>query len=362
MKKQNGISLIALIVTIIVMIIIAFVVVGAIPSILPRTVQARFMSDFSTYREAVIGTCTEHRFLVLQQSKTNKQIYYEVANNLTSSEVEDIVPTGTVSTLEIKDYLVGELSGNEYYEILPDADIVGYEEGRDQIYTHGEKFYITDEGEVFTLPGFMDTTGDEPKYWISTDLYYTGTPVDSGEPEDPEDPEEPEEPETPVEPDDPEEPDVPGDDSDYTEAAPGSNTFYNSETIKINGEEFKLVGDISSMEFQKNGDGYPMNLQLSKGDAFTFGSEVFYMATDQAPSVGNNDRDSVISHVGVITLNLGKGLTTPGPDTEIGDLALKNGKVCVYIGNPYYMPPDGSGYTYESWWVELNEEPQFQWK
>ena len=141
------------------------------------------------------------------------------------------------------------------------------------------------------------------------------------------------------------------------EIGPGITYYPVGDRVTINGEDYFIVGDIATMEFQKNPtnpDLY-LGLNLVQGDVFAYNG-VFYFV-EQGDWVTEDNRgeiDDLIAQRKVIKLNLEKGVITPGPGTEEGDIKVINGEAYVY--RPYGNDPNGWQYD---WWKKINETPLF---
>ena len=177
MKKQNGISLISLIITIIVIIILAAIVIFTGLNTPDRANFAKFVHEFSDFHTATIHDFSDRKmkYSLSNQSKSDKAIYYEMATGSVWIDLNEIpYYSGEVATLNgsIANGGLGKiypegLEGEHYYEITDDKNIKewksnkGYGEVRKTGSSTGEHHYITDKGEPFILPGYrVDDAGE----------------------------------------------------------------------------------------------------------------------------------------------------------------------------------------------------------
>lgn len=152
MKKNcYGISLISLIITIIVIIILAAIVIYNGYNTLDDARFAKFVSEFDDYETRVRSTAMDKKtqLSIDGNNVSDKVLYYTLATGETVSDEDEIIPTGFVSEIN-KELLPDNISGNEYYEIVDSAD--NNVRKPKTFYSENEKIYITDLGEVFTLP------------------------------------------------------------------------------------------------------------------------------------------------------------------------------------------------------------------
>lgn len=98
---------------------------------------------------------------------TDSHIYYELA----TGRKESPNPVDTVDNLG--NIYPDMLNGNEYYLIEDDINIDGCDTDK-KYFGDNEKHYITDEGEVFILPGYLVEENGVQKWWINENKYYVG--------------------------------------------------------------------------------------------------------------------------------------------------------------------------------------------
>lgn len=138
---------------------------------------------------------------------------------------------------------------------------------------------------------------------------------------------------------------------------PGITYYPVGDKVTINGEDYFIVGEISTMEFQKNPTNPDMylGLNLVQGDVFAYNG-VFYFVEqgDWITADNRGEIDDLIAQRKVIKLNLEKGVITPGPGTEEGDIKVIDGEAYVY--RPYGNDPNGWQYN---WWKKMNKTPLF---
>lgn len=189
MKKQKGVSLIALIITIIVIIILAAIVMMSGGNTANKAGLARFDSDFDTYRTQVaLDSLNLRQSLGARGVNANDpQIYFMTANGFTNMSGDGVnsmmVPVGYVIQPLIYDILgLPEASGDVVAYVINDTNIEGYAQ-QQKFYgdsNGNEDHFVTSTGVVFTLPGFESRQDDGTiEYHITPDLYYV-TPGTSG--------------------------------------------------------------------------------------------------------------------------------------------------------------------------------------
>ena len=175
LKNNSGISLMTLIVTIVVIIILAAIVIYNGFNTPEQATLAKFKTEISDFSLSVIDDFidTNTEFIVNGQDRTDAQIYYMIASGKeTIGKNEEPVVAGKVGELGVT-ILPMDLKGNEYYEITNDKNIDKWNSDV-QYYTSTEKHYVTDEGVVFILPGYLDENNGEKRWWINDELYYLG--------------------------------------------------------------------------------------------------------------------------------------------------------------------------------------------
>ena len=170
--KKSGISLVSLIITIVVIIILAAIVIFTGLSTPDQATFAKFTSEYSEMGIAVTEDYVERytASVVNNQKRTKAQIYYEMASGIEKEKPE---ATGEVDELNKKLSLSQGLKGEEYYRITENTNIKGWDTDK-YYFSPDEKHYITDEGELFVLPGYLVEEGDTQKWWVNEDKYYMG--------------------------------------------------------------------------------------------------------------------------------------------------------------------------------------------
>ena len=182
-KRSNnakGISLIALIITIIVIIILAAIVMSRAGDMIDNANFAKFTSEFDDYDTAIQQDFSKRyaKYQISGKHITNAQIYYMIASGLELAEYEDPIPTGLVEDLGITSTLFNDLKGVEYYEITDDTNISDWTKQK-SFYDPSEKHYVTDEGEVFILPGYK-VKKDNTWYITSKNYYASASGITNG--------------------------------------------------------------------------------------------------------------------------------------------------------------------------------------
>ena len=199
-EKMNvaGISLISLIITIIVIIILAAIVIFSGLNTPDRANFAKFTSEFSDFRTAVQQDYMQKKMKYATEGKTRSdaQIYYSIAMGTDIVEEGDINKEPTVankneaqySSGTIK-YISGEgedalnlggmgIQGTYAYLISDDTLVDGWKQDK-KYYAPDETHWITDEGDVFVLPGYrIEQDGEEQ--WHYNERAYSGTNAGNG--------------------------------------------------------------------------------------------------------------------------------------------------------------------------------------
>lgn len=168
--KKQGISLIALIITIIVVIIITAITIYSSFDVVDKATLAKFKSEFADFR-----TLIQHEFLDLKKDKalssnslSNKDIYQAMCK--IDDVDEDIKDMAMLK--ETYGDATNILEGVEFYELKDSPEILEWK--RNKKYVVGEaKIYITNEGDVFTLPGFKVDGDNEATFYLNEKAYYT---------------------------------------------------------------------------------------------------------------------------------------------------------------------------------------------
>lgn len=190
MKNQKGVSLIALIITIIVIIILAAIVMGSGGNTISQANYASFAQQFGEYADQVkIDAAT-----VMAETGKNgigindAQKFFLVANGEKTLESGDgafgfQVPVGYVIPKSIKEALkIDQIPDSQIvaYLIADDSVISGYKNKTAGVDFYGdsnglEQHFVTSDGTVFTIPGFMEEQDDGSiKYYVTSQgNYYT---------------------------------------------------------------------------------------------------------------------------------------------------------------------------------------------
>lgn len=136
-----------------------------------------FKKDFDDYADSLKQDYLMRKSNSLTQPKESK-FYYEIANGVSISDDTVFEPTGTLIELGL-DVKPQTLSGTEFYEIKKDTNIVGVSFNQN-FSGSSEKHYVTDAGEVFFLPGFMQEEEGVKRWYINSQKYYeSDNPVNS---------------------------------------------------------------------------------------------------------------------------------------------------------------------------------------
>lgn len=171
-KRKKGISLIALIITIIVIILLAAIVMMASGETVDEADFAKFVSEFGDFHSAVVLDFANREADLLDAGIVvpEKAIFYAIANNEVANADTKAEAKGKIEDLG-KKFLPEDLEGTEYYEITSQGNVSEWERER-TFYSKSEKLYVTDKGEVFTLPGFPRKQGEEQRYYVNEKKYY----------------------------------------------------------------------------------------------------------------------------------------------------------------------------------------------
>lgn len=329
--NNKGVSIITLIITIIVMIILASIAIVENSNATRKATLAKFKSEFSDFSEL---TKNEYYSKISELSagntkKERSKIYYMIASGKDYDEVKKTPtdPAGTVSDLTI-DILGEPLVGNEYYEIVDDTNITGVSKHKEW-YSSTEKHYVTDEGNVFILPGFLEEDEGVYKWWINEHSYYIATTSEGvgG---------------TPVTPGGKDDPDVPSGGS--------------QETIVITGNKVTLGGvEIEALDI----NAADVSAEIQNGFNIYMGSVVkcngeLYITKTEYPWVGKGQgKNSIPNDSNFLKLNTQKGLVTPSASCVEGDIKVENGE--LYVFRPYSF--EEGFYNRSDYWIKILKEP-----
>ena len=174
---KAGISLISLVITVIVIIILAAIVIFTGLSTPDRANFAKFTSEFSDFQTAVEQDYYNRyqKHALANGTRSKAQIYYEIASNDDKGMEEEPNAVGLVAELPVE-LQGGNLRGTEYFEITDDTNVLNWKKNTNY-YEPTEKHYVTDEGEVFTLPGYLVDENGEQKWYVNASKYYVGNKV-----------------------------------------------------------------------------------------------------------------------------------------------------------------------------------------
>lgn len=176
-RKENGVTILSLVVTIIIVIILAVIAMFLGTRDIDRTVFAKFTSEFADYGNDVIQEYADRKRKAIMQndSTTDKQIYYMIASGTEVTSDEEVQKAGDIADLGVEIF-PDPLRGEEYYLIIKDE----YVNKRRQkaFYEDDEKHYVTDGGISFILPGFLLEQEDGTQRWyVNERQYYVGSPI-----------------------------------------------------------------------------------------------------------------------------------------------------------------------------------------
>lgn len=183
-EQKTGITVIAL--TIIVIVIIALIIILIVKNgSSNNAMYAKFTQEFDSFTESVKEQALniETYSTVKGNKPSGKQMYNMIANNVDIDRVNSIPATGKMEDIKAEIKPQG-ITGTEFYEIKDKGSISIYYEDT-YFYDSNEKIYITDTGEVFTLPGLYLKVDGEMRRFISPSKYYVGDPItiDNNKPE-----------------------------------------------------------------------------------------------------------------------------------------------------------------------------------
>ena len=192
--KKDGVSIIALIITIIIIIILAAIIIIFSGNVIQNANLARFKHEMADLKVTATQTAAQKRMQLINKGDfKDREVYYMIASGKNIEKTNEVVASGIIGELEMQIF-PDILKGYEYYEITDKTDI-SKEAHRDLNFGNATqvKYYITDVGETFILPGFpeYDDDGKIIKYWINENKYYIEgqlIPVDPEVPEVPESP------------------------------------------------------------------------------------------------------------------------------------------------------------------------------
>lgn len=175
-KNSKGITNAGLLVAVLIIAIGVFVF-AKLAGLLGGDKFQNFKKDFDDYADSLKQDYLMRKSNSLTQPKESK-FYYEIANGVSISDDTVFEPTGTIAKLGL-DVKPETFSGTEFYEIKKDTNIVGISFNKN-FSGSSEKHYVTDKGEVFFLPGFMQEEGGVKRWYINSQKYYeSNNPVNS---------------------------------------------------------------------------------------------------------------------------------------------------------------------------------------
>jgi type II secretory pathway pseudopilin PulG len=179
--KNQGISLISLIITIIVIIILAAIVIFSGMDTPERAQLANFGQQVSNVNAAIVdqiaGVSTT--FATEGKTRNTEQMYYKLATGV------DCGQYGTMNTFESDD--IGKQNSGEkdskcqniiVAHAKEDSKNGGLSLTLPDVREHDEAWYITEKGQIFNATGFVSGG----KTYFTSDLYVTGElKVDAGD-------------------------------------------------------------------------------------------------------------------------------------------------------------------------------------
>ena len=178
MKNQKGVSMITLIITIIVIIILAAIAFVGMDDATGGAQFSGFAQEFGDYalnfKSDTVGDLRE-KYGVDGIAKTDAQLYYEAATG-TAPAAGVLVPAGKLlaGLTELKGGNTDMLGAEMKCYLIDDSNVSGYEANHkfygDNLGT--EQHYVTEKGDVFTIPGFPRTVDGEYRMYITPDTYY----------------------------------------------------------------------------------------------------------------------------------------------------------------------------------------------
>ena len=177
LRKNSGVSIVTLIITIVVIIILAAIAIYSGFKTADNANFAKFTSEFSDFNMAATNDYMKKQSenVANNETRTKAQVYYEIASGVDVGMNGVTVPAGEV--IEINSRLSDDLIGKEFYIITDDTNISGWESDK-HYYDPNENHYVTDEGEVFVLPGYLTVEDGVEKWWVNEQKYYVGEKIE----------------------------------------------------------------------------------------------------------------------------------------------------------------------------------------
>lgn len=185
MKNQKGVSMITLIITIIVIIILAAIAFVGMDDATGGAQFSGFAQEFGDYalnfKADTVGDLRE-KYGVDGVTVTDAQLYFSAADEDNTIVEGTLIPKGQfLKALGAEDVLLGGNptmlgDGTNFVNcyLIADSQVGGYEDNHkfygDNLGT--EQHYVTEKGDVFTIPGFPRTVDDEYRMYITPDTYY----------------------------------------------------------------------------------------------------------------------------------------------------------------------------------------------
>ena len=162
--------LVSIIIVVPIIILSGFVMFSGTSSTVSEASFAMFVNNIDMFDNSVLMSSLElkQEYAIQGEVRTNAQIYYELATG-EAADKDEMVPDGETFYYDFLEYdeQCYEITDFSYFEGYgDDMNLYGSENDR-------ERYYITSEGNVFTLPGFEREDGGETRYYVNVNDYYT---------------------------------------------------------------------------------------------------------------------------------------------------------------------------------------------
>lgn len=177
--KNQGISLISLIITIIVIIILAAIVIFSGMDTPERAQLSNFSQQVSNVHSAVLDQLTgvSTAYATTGKTRNTEQIYYTLANGLDAGQYGKMKGIHLVGSGEQTDTSEGcqnilpDFAEDKTNEKLGSGEVIsGLGLTLPKVREHNEAWYVTSEGKVFNATGFVSGG----KTYFTADLYVEG--------------------------------------------------------------------------------------------------------------------------------------------------------------------------------------------
>ena len=177
--KNQGISLISLIITIIVIIILAAIVIFTGLNTPDAANFAKFCQECDNVYSAVFNSYADlkAKYGVRNQTRTDEQIYFEVATGVDCTQYGGM----TINTTTPATRSSGEtVAAGENCQNLVVASNKAMPNKLPEVRQSNKAWYVTEDGRVFNANGYVYKNDGETGTYFTSNLHFVGTlPADN---------------------------------------------------------------------------------------------------------------------------------------------------------------------------------------